>query len=776
MRNIIKLTVFFVIFSVILISQVFAEDLILPKVKPSIDQETKIRFLKNKTIYPERKATTKKEKVEIQSNEKTISIDSAVKEEVFIYPERKATTKKEKVEIQSNEKTISIDSDVKEEVFIYPEQKPLIFQKKIDQVVKKSTILSKKDFKIAKNAFKAVDKKKWQTAIKISKKAKDKMIFKLIYWLYLKEPINSASFYDYLTFINNNPYYPRINRLKYLAEHKIYLNKVQPSVLMKWFDDKEPLSAYGKMKLGEIYLERGNFEKGTKLIKEGWIKAKLSKNDLRYFIKKYKKILTTSEYIKRADWLAWENKYWDLQRMLRYLPKDYQALYNARQLLMSKSYGVDGAIKKVPKKLKNDIGLQYDRLKWRRKKGRLDGSLEILNKIPNNSVKLIRPEFWWKERAILARSLIYKKKYALAYKVSSNHSLSEGPEYADGEWLSGWIALTFLRDTNIAMKHFKNFYNNVGYPISLSRGAYWIARTYKIKRNIQKSEEWFKEAANYMHTYYGQLAHLEIYHEESFTFDEQPSVSEKFVKKFNKNILIKSVKLLKELNKTKYAKDILKHLAALNIEEGSEILAGRLAVEIGRYDYAIQIAKQASYDKRFYNKLNYPVIKTPNIVNKKSMPEPELVLAVIRQESEFDQNADSIAGAKGLMQLMTYTARLIAKQAKISYNKNKLKTDPNYNIKLGSYYLAGLLEEYKGSYPFVLAAYNAGQNRVKYWNKINGNPQKGKIDYIDWIELIKFQETRNYVQRVLENINVYKYMLSRKPVKIYDFFEKKPHY
>ena len=148
--------------------------------------------------------------------------------------------------------------------------------------------------------------------------------------------------------------------------------------------------------------------------------------------------------------------------MLRYLPKEETALYRARQLLMSRSYGVDNAIAKVPNKFKNDIGLKYDRLKWRRRRGRLDPSLEILFTLPKDPIKLVRPDIWWKERAILTRSLIYKKKYAKAYKVSSNHSLSKGPEYADSEWLSGWIALTFLDDPNMALQHFKNFYNNVG--------------------------------------------------------------------------------------------------------------------------------------------------------------------------------------------------------------------------------------------------------------------------------------------------------------------------
>jgi len=737
-----KLKVFFLIFVMLFAQKTLAADKILPIPKPSVDQETKTQTAKKKEIYPK----------------------------------KKPTLKKEKAKISETEEIIQINDETKEEIFIYPQNKPLLVKKTLDKAAKKSAILSSKDFSIAKSAFAAIKKKKWKTALKLSQKAKDKTLYNLVNYLYLIKPSNAASFYDYTSFIKKNPNYPRINRLRYLAEHKINLKRNIPKTILKWFSDKEPLSDFGKIKLGEIYILQGNNEKGSNLIKEGWIKAKLSKNDLRYLRKKYKKIITVSDNIKRVDWHAWEGKHWDVQRMLRYLPKEETTLYRARQLLMSRSYGVDDAIAKVSTKFKNDIGLQYDRLKWRRRRGRLDPSLEILFKAPSDPVKLVRPDIWWKERKILTRSLIYKKKYTIAYKVSSNHSLKEGSEYAEAEWLSGWIAVTFLDDPNMALQHFKNFYKNVGYPISLSRGAYWIARTYKLIGNKQKSQEWFTESSKYLNTYYGQLAFTEINPDGLFSLKEQAKVNEKFEKKFKKNALLKTVRLLHELNKAEYAKDFLKHLASMDIEQGSEILAGKLAIEIERYDYAIQIAKGASYEKRFHNEINYPVIKTARIVNKKAMPKSELVLAVIRQESEFDQRANSYAGAKGLMQLMTYTAKLVAKQAKLPYSKSRLKSDPEYNIKLGSYYLAGLLEEYEGSYPFALSAYNAGPKRVKYWKKINGNPQKGEINYIDWIELIKFDETRNYVQRVLENINVYRYILSGAPIKIYNFFEDKPHY
>ena len=742
MRNIVKLKVFLLVFSIIFTSASIGAEKILPLPKPNVDSETKAKTLKKKEIYPEEKPKLKKE------------------------------TKK----IETTEDSVEIAEKPEEEIFIYPKKKPVVVKKIVEKALKKSSILSKNDFKIAKTALDAVDKRKWQTALKLSKQSRDKTLYNLITYLYLKQPTNAASFYDYSAFISSNPDYPRINRLRFLAEHKINLKSINPKTIIKWFNGNEPLSEFGKIKLGEIYLLQGNKEEGSRLIKEGWIKAKLSKNQLRYLRKKYKKIITVEDNIKRADWHAWEGKHWDVQRMLRYLPKDETALYRARQLLMSQSYGVDNAINKVPNKFKLNIGLQYDRLKWRRRRGRVDPSLEILFKLPKDPTKLVRPDIWWKERAILTRSLIYKKKYALAYKVSSNHSMTEGPEYADAEWLSGWISLTFLNDPNMALQHFKNFYKNVGYPISLARGAYWIGKTYKKINNNQKSKEWFGEASKYMNTYYGQLAFTEINPGESFTLADLPKVSKEFEKKFNKNNLIKIIKLLHELDKTRYSKDFIKHLAKINIDEGSEILAGKLAISVNRYDYAIQISKKASYEKRFYNELNYPIIEVPKIVNNKSMPKSELVLSVIRQESEFDQRANSSAGARGMMQLMTYTAKLVSKQAKLPYAKSKLKSDPHYNIKLGSYYLATLLEEYEGSYPFALAAYNAGPKRVKYWKKINGNPQKGNINYVDWVELIKFKETRNYVQRVLENVNVYRYMISGKPVKIYNFFEDKPHY
>ena len=750
--RLISLVFLFIVINFTMTSSADDANFIYPKNKPSVFKKIKTQSLVlKKPILPANKPSNKKPEV-TRENLKVI--------------EKKTLESKKITEVKS--KKIIRTSNL----FVYPKKKPAVYKKTTD-TKKVSTILKQKDFDKAKEVFNLINDGKWISAIKLSDKVSDNDFKKLVKWLYLKQPGNRATFNDYKNFIQYNQEYPRISRLRYLAEHKIILNNSTPKSIANWFELNPPLSGTGKIKLAEAFFLLKKESEAISLLKSGWETADLSKNDLRYYRNKFRKFLNEDDHIKRADYLAWNNKYWDLKRMLRYLPKDERALYNARQILMSNSYGVDKSISDVPNHLKNNIGLQYDRLKWRNRRGRLEQSIEILFKNSNKSEQdLVRGDLWWKQRESIVRTLVYKKRYKTAYKVSSEHSLSTGPEYAEAEWLSGWIALTFLQSGEYAVNHFQNFYSNVGYPISLGRGAYWLGQAYKSFGDTKNAEIYFNEGSKYLTTFYGQLSFNEINPGSKFTLKDDSSYSEEYEKKFQKNKLINHVILLKELDRTKFSKDIIKHLATLNIGEGSEILAAKLASQIERYDYAIQISKKASYEKRFFNEYNYPIINTPRIINKKQMPPPELVLAVIRQESEFDRKANSYVGAKGMMQLMKYTAKLTAKQAKLPYSISGLTKNPEYNIKLGSYYLNNLLNNYGQVYPFAIAAYNAGPNRVKTWNRINGDPRTKSINYVNWIELIRFKETRNYVQRVLENVNVYRYMLNKSPVEVNNFFIK----
>ena len=729
--------VFFSLFSHVL----SAEDFILPKNKPSIFKKLEKNVLDKNVVLPSKKPT----------------ISNNVKKE-----EKKIVKKEDKNKVLESNK---INNQL---AFILPQKKPQTYRK--IEAVKKSKYLNQKDFERAKRIFSLVKEKKYITAYKSSLKLKDKDLKVFVKWLYLMRSSNNASFNDYQVFIKKQPEYPRIGRLQYLAEQKIILKNTTPKSVINWFDQYPPVSGMGKLKLAEAYLQQNKTANIRDLIREGWVDAALNRGQLKFYRKKFKKFLSEEDYIKRAEYLSWERKYWDLKRLLVYLPKDYRALYNARQILMSNSYGVDNAISKVPTVFKNDIGLQYDRLRWRNRRGRLESSLQILYENSNKSEdELIRADLWWKQRESIVRSLLYKKRYKTAYKIASEHSLTSGAEFAEAEWLSGWIAHSFLKSQEYAINHFLNFYDNVSYPISLSRGAYWLGKSYKALGNEKTADDYFRQGSKYLTTYYGQLSLMEIEDQAKIKLEDDAFYTKEYEKKFFNNDLIKIIRILKELDQTKYSKDLIKHLALINVDEGSEVLAAKLAVDVERYDYAIQISKKASYEKRFYLKYNYPIITTPRKINNKTMPPSEFILAIIRQESEFDRKAYSYAGARGMMQLMKYTAKLVAKQAKLPYSISGLTRDPEYNIKLGTYYFDSLLNDYGGVYPFAIAAYNAGPNRVKTWRRVNGDPSKDQISFIDWIEMIRFKETRNYVQRVLENVNVYKFMINQKPINMEGF-------
>ena len=729
--------VFFSLFSHVL----SAEDFILPKNKPSIFKKLEKNVLDKNVVLPSKKP----------------SISNNVKKE-----------EKEIVKKEDKNKVLESNNINNQLTFILPQKKPQTYRK--IEAVKKSKYLNQKDFERAKRIFSLVKEKKYITAYKSSLKLKDKDLKIFVKWLYLMRSSNNASFNDYQVFIKKQPEYPRIGRLQYLAEQKIILKNTTPKNVINWFDQYPPVSGMGKLKLAEAYLQQNKTANIRDLIREGWVDAALNRGQLKFYRKKFKKFLSVEDYIKRAEYLSWERKYWDLKRLLVYLPKDYRALYNARQILMSNSYGVDNAISKVPTVFKNDIGLQYDRLRWRNRRGRLESSLQILYENSNKSEdELIRADLWWKQRESIVRSLLYKKRYKTAYKIASEHSLTSGAEFAEAEWLSGWIAHSFLKSQEYAINHFLNFYDNVSYPISLSRGAYWLGKSYKALGNDKTADDYFRQGSKYLTTYYGQLSLMEIEDQAKIKLEDDAFYTKEYEKKFFNNDLIKIIRILKELDQTKYSKDLIKHLALINVDEGSEVLAAKLAVDVERYDYAIQISKKASYEKRFYLKYNYPIITTPRKINNKTMPPSEFILAIIRQESEFDRKAYSYAGARGMMQLMKYTAKLVAKQAKLPYSISGLTRDPEYNIKLGTYYFDSLLNDYGGVYPFAIAAYNAGPNRVKTWRRVNGDPSKNQISFIDWIEMIRFKETRNYVQRVLENVNVYKFMINQKPINMEGF-------
>jgi len=741
-----KKTLFLITFSFLLGNQVNA-GLIKPQPKP---QEFKIQQIK-----PIKKSISKPAKKQIT---KPTSKKTAPK----IASPKKVVPKK----IQQKTIIKTVATKIEKRDVGYTVTNIILAAKKPNDLginKKSSKILKQKDFIIAQKTFSLIKRRRWNSAIKEVEKSNSVLLNDLVKWMYLKEPSNRATFYDYADFIKNKNNWPRINRLRYLAEHKINYKNVKIRDVFKFFENQEPLSGYGKIKLGEAYLIDGDTNKAHDLIAEGFKTANLSRSEHKYLNKKFKKLLTKNDYIIRAEYLAWDQDFYELQRTLRYLPKGHKELYFARFALMTRSYGVDSAISKVPPQFINNVGLQYDRAKWRRKRGRYDGALEIINSLPDDPKYLVKPDLWFKEKFIIARKKINKKKFKEAYELMTNHGVIDSGKLAEAEWHAGWLALRFLKMPKKASEHFRIMYDGVNYPISKSRAAFWLGESYSALGQKQTANQWYSKASEFNTTFYGQLAAAKI-NKNKYRVKNNFTYNKESFKKFLKQDLVRAVFLLNELDQSQRAKDIIRHLGSEEKPLTDQIHAGLLAQEINRLDFGIQVAKQASYLNKNLLELNYPIIETPRIVSRQKIIPQEMILALIRQESEFDGKANSWVGAKGLMQIMPATGRLVAKQAGLRYSKSRLVNDEFFNLQLGSYYISDLTDNLKGSTYMAFAAYNAGPHRVKSWIRRFGDPRKGEISPIDWIELIPFSETRNYVQRVVENIQVYKYVLNKKPV------------
>jgi len=702
---------------------------------------------KDEVIIQEEKAQKKEEpKKEVKEKKIPEKKQEVTKSQEITKP--KETKEVKKKDIEKTEGTKEIIPKIKPSDFknFTPEQKgPL-----------ETKTLSDKDFEITKVVFDYVDRKQWRLALSDAQKVQDKTIYTLVNWMYLIDTQSGASFNEYQTFIKNHKDWPRINRIKFLAEHKINFDNNSPTSIIEYFSNNPPLSGFGRLRLAEAFLENNQTEKARNLVKDGFKDAELSKNDLKYFSKIFKKFLTHQDYVLRADYFAYEAKYKDLRDTIEYLNPDYQKLYNARAALFTKR-SADNLISQIPQSLKEDPGLIYDRIKWRRKKARFDDALTLMNQSASDS--LMKNQYLAKERLSVGRDKISDKEYKVAYDILKDHRLNEGADYAEIEWHLGWIALSFTNQTDVALGHFLRMNAAVTYPISKARAAYWIGRTYKKLGQASQANSWFRTGSQYGTTFYGQLSHIEL-NEKRFSINNNFKFNEDKYEEFKKNNpQAKSVVVLKELNRTRYTKDILRHLGDpeqnRTFEEIS--MAGVLAQEIERLDFAIQIAKNASYKNLNFLEISYPKIEVPKQVKSQKILDSSVILALIRQESEFDTSANSKVGAKGLMQIMPATAKLLSKVTNVDFSREKLTKDKDYNLALGSYYISDLDDDF-GSHYLAFAAYNAGPHRVEKWIKTYGDPRRKQIDAIDFIELIPFHETRNYVQRVSENINVYEYL------------------
>lgn len=606
-----------------------------------------------------------------------------------------------------------------------------------------------------KKAIKYVNSGDSNQAILEAAKTKDKDIMNLILWMNYHDGVASKGYDEISSFMEKNPSWPRQTILKNRAEAALN-DDIPTRKILQYFKNSEPVTGRAMRILAEAKINNGESDvEVNKLLRKAWIQGDFSNDEEKQFLKEHSSRLRQQDHISRIDRLLWEHKTDTAKRLIGRVNREYQTLFTARIYLIEDKKGADTFIARINEKLKNDSGLLYERIDWQLNRKNYNMAYKYLS-----LAKGIMPyqEKWWEAKNIIIRELIDIKEYKRAYKLSSTHGNEKGTsDYADAEWLSGWIALNYLNQKNKAYEHFYAMYENVNFPISKARAAYWAGRAAEKSANKEIADKWYKLAAEHSTTFYGQMAYEKSYPNTKINLPVIAKNSSKGELLYKKNKLAKAAYLLIKTNQTQLAEWFLKAAIDESKNKHEMYLISRLGLETGKVQFSVMAAKHALKNNVVLTTSGWPVIKkTPELFAEKP-----IVMAIVRQESLFDNNAESSANAQGLMQIIPSTAKFASNALNIRYKEDMLKSSPDYNLQLGSYYINKLINQFDGSYVLAIASYNAGPGNVRKWMKKYGDPRNASSheEVIDWIEHVPFQETRNYIQRVLENTQVYRNIL-----------------
>jgi soluble lytic murein transglycosylase len=583
---------------------------------------------------------------------------------------------------------------------------------------------------------------------------RDPLLLKLVRWKDYSSANPTGDFSDITTFIDANPDWPLLAQVQKRAEAQITA-ATPPTQVLAWFQAHPPLTPDGGMALARAYASMGQNEKSAEVARRTWVEGNFGAMQERQFLAQFSDALRPEDHWRRLDRLLWDKNQSAARGMLLRVDLPHRQLAQARIALQEDKGGADGAVNTVPARYRDDPGLIYDRVRWRRQHDMNEDAIDLLSHPARNQV---RPDLWWQERGILARWALQRGWISRAYQVASDNGLApDSPQAVDAEFLSGWISLRYLSDWETAQLHFRKVLSAATTSVSKARGAYWLGRAAEAAGNADDARLWYTTAAQMVTTYYGQLAATRL-SDHHWPLPQDPAPTPDDVKRFKARELVRAVSLLAMGDDTDAIRPFLIRLNETVQSSGERTMIAQLAAEYGRKDLGLAVARKADRDGVTLVSAGWPTLP----IADDGGVEKALILSVIRQESGFNADAESSAGAKGLMQLLPSTAAKVAHAIRVAFAPRKLG-EPGLNIRLGAAYLDSLLEDFQGSYILTLAAYNAGPARARRWVKDLGDPRDPSVDVVDWIESIPFTETRHYVQRVMEGVEIYRRRLGLSP-------------
>jgi soluble lytic murein transglycosylase len=520
--------------------------------------------------------------------------------------------------------------------------------------------------------------------------------------------------------------------------------------------------------LADAYDSQARRDDMERVVRNAWRTMPMSSLSAPVMQARYASLLTGDDYYARADMFLWAGDTKSAQALFSKIPVGQTKLLEARIALIKNTKKIDKILNAVPNEFANDPGLLFERARYAERRGKDAEQLGYLLRINGEAAPAPGRESIWAEKQSEMRRLIRERDYQTAYQLAAGHGLIGGEAFRDAEWVAGWIALEKLGDAPKAEAHFRVFGAGVTTPISVSRAQYWLGEALTREGRIAEAQEAYATAAKYPYVFYGQLAAEKMRQQTpeatklQLTAPAPPTDEERaeFARRtpVRAAILLAETGRLASFERFSFALDDMMDTAAEH-QMLFDIAAGYLEMRA-----AVRGAKAGLGRGLVAPDAVFPVMSLPPSPRTGSA-EPALVLALSRQESEFNPRAISGADARGLMQMVPRYAQAEARMVGLPFRSSWLTDDPQYNLRLGRGFLDDLVDDFGGSYVLAAAAYNAGPSRARQWIKDFGDP-RGGVDPIDWIESIPFAETRNYVQRVLENTQVYRARLANGPVDI----------
>jgi len=590
----------------------------------------------------------------------------------------------------------------------------------------------------------------------LQKTIADPVARKLLEWVLLRSDNNTSDFSRYAAFINANPGWPSIGLLRRRAEAMLWQEQVDPAYVRAVFAKEPPLTSKGRLALARALLAYGDRGGAQSQVRSAWRNDALSSDLEDQVLDTFKDVLTPADHKARMDMRLYAE---DVEAGLRAANRAGPAavaLAKAWVAVLHNAPNAKALLEAVPSEVTHDLDYIFVGAHWLRHEDRAAEAAQLVLSASRDASQPVDPEAWWVERRVLARKLLDDGDSRTAYLIARD---AAAPTKENSRWeyqfTPGWIALRFLNDPATALAHFARVAQGTANPTTHARQGYWQGRAAEALGRREEAHSYYEAAARYGTAYYGQLARARLGYQD-IVLHPPPELSPERRAAIAQIDVVRAAELLYALGERDL---VVPFLADLGEKLTDPAVLAELGEITGRNKDArsmLHVGKPALGRNLPLEHYAFPTIGIPEYRAIGPAVDTSVVYAIARQESTFWQGDVSSAKAMGLMQVTPEAGRETAKRFGVTYDQKRLASDAVYNVQMGAAELGDRLEGYRGSYILTFAGYNAGPGRVREWIARYGDPRDPKVDPVDWVERIPFQETRNYVERVMENLQVYR--------------------